>query len=284
MDLRERAESLKDVAAFDRPSEMLAKAVGQAFPAGPVKDFLSGTWLGHSLHPMLTDVPIGAWVSALVLDLVGGKKSEGAADVLVGTGIVATLPTAIAGLSDWSDTYGEDRRIGFAHLIFNQVALTSYIASLAARRSGRRGLGKLLGLAGAGAVSAGAYLGGHLSLSRGIGVNQTAFEDGPSDWTFLCAEDELVDGRPQKFDLGQVGIFVLKDGARLYALSDRCSHLSGPLHEGEVADGCVTCPWHGSRFRLHDGSVVRGPATDPQPVYETRMVDGRVEVRARNAH
>jgi nitrite reductase/ring-hydroxylating ferredoxin subunit/uncharacterized membrane protein len=284
MDLRARAEKLKEIEGFDRPSELLSKAVAQAFPAGPVKDFLSGTWLGHSLHPMLTDVPIGAWTSALVLDLVGGKKAEPAADLLVGTGIVATVPTAIAGLSDWSDTYGEDRRIGFAHLLFNELALAAYIASLTARRRGRRGLGKLLGLTGAGAVSVGAYLGGHLSLSRGIGVNQTAFEDGPSDWTFLCAEAELVEGQPKKIDLGQIAIFVLKDGDRLYGLSDRCSHLSGPLHEGEISDGCVTCPWHGSRFSLDDGSVVRGPATDPQPVYEMRVVDGRVEVRARESH
>jgi len=236
---------------------------------------------GHSLHPLLTDLPLGAWTSALVLDLLGGESAEQAADRLVGLGIAASLPTAAAGLSDWSDTLDEDRRIGFAHALLNAAALAAFTASFAARRTGHRGAGKLLGLMGAGSLFAGSYLGGHLSYSRGIGVNQTALEDAPGEWTAVCGEDELSDGEPKRVGLGQIAVLLVREGGRVHALSNRCTHLSGPLNEGEIADGCVTCPWHASRFRLEDGAVVRGPATDPQPVYATRIRAGKIEIRQR---
>lgn len=138
----------------------------------------------------------------------------------------------------------------------------------------------MLALAGAGAMGAGGHLGGHLSFAEGVGVNQTVFEKGPDEWTSTVTETELSEGIPVCVSAGAVNVMIVRDDDGIHALDDRCTHRGGPLHEGEVTDGCVTCPWHGSRFRLADGSIEQGPAVTPQPVYETRVVDGRVEVRA----
>ena len=122
-------------------------------------------------------------------------------------------------------------------------------------------------------------LGGHLSFVEGVGVDQTVFEKHPEEWTPTVSEDELAEGRPVCVKAGDVDVLIVRDGESIHALDNRCTHRGGPLHEGELSDGCVTCPWHGSRFRLADGSIVQGPATSPQPLYETRVNDGRVEVR-----
>ena len=129
-DLVARVETWK---ALDRVAEPLARAVGRAVRPTPVRNVLSGTVIGHPLHPLLTDVPIGAWTMAAVLDLAGGPRTARAADVLVAAGLAAAVPTAATGLNDWSDTQGADRRIGLVHATANSVALTFYAASLAAR-------------------------------------------------------------------------------------------------------------------------------------------------------
>ena len=231
----------------------------------PLKDILSGTWLGHSLHPLLTDVPIGTWTSSVLLDLLGGEDSEDASDLLVAVGLAAAAPTAVSGWSDWADsTPGNEpvSRVGLVHALSNASAIGLYTASLLARRRGARGTGKLLGLAGAGALGLGGYLGGHLSYVQGIGVDQTAFEGRPDEWT-------------------GADVLLVRQGERIYAIANTCTHRGGPLGDGELVDGCVECPLHGSRFRLDDGGVVRGPATTPQPAYDVREENGRVQVRAR---
>jgi nitrite reductase/ring-hydroxylating ferredoxin subunit len=172
------------------------------------------------------------------------------------------------------------RRMGVAHAAANSFSLLLYSGSYAARRRDRRGLGMALGLAGGGALAIGGYLGGHLSYARGVGVDQTAFEEGPEEWTPSVPESALQDGTAVHAVADGIDLLLVKQGGRVFALSDRCSHRGGPLHEGTLADGCVTCPLHGSSFRLEDGSVERGPATAPQPAWETRVVGGRVEVRA----
>jgi nitrite reductase/ring-hydroxylating ferredoxin subunit len=175
------------------------------------------------------------------------------------------------------------RRIGIVHAAANGTGALLFAGSLKARRGGSRGRGKLLALAGMGAISAGGWLGGHLSYSEGVGVDVTVFEDYPSDWTPVVAESELADGKPRQVEVDGVPIMVVRDGGEICALADRCSHRGGPLSNGEVSDGCVTCPWHGSVFRLTDGSVERGPAAYPQPALDTRVTNGQVEVRARDA-
>lgn len=279
MRLRRLPELAEGAEALDAPGDALSTVVSRLVPPGPLKDALSGTWLGHALHPVMTDLPIGFWTSSLMVDLFGGRRGDAAARKLVGWGVVAALPTAAAGLSDWADTAGGEKRVGVVHAMANSVALACYSASWLARRKGRRGAGVVLGVAGGAAATVGGYLGGHLVNGLGVGVDNTAFEDGPQEWTPVGGADQLEAGRPLAVDAGGVRVLVVQEGEDLYGLSDRCTHRGGPLHEGEVADGCVSCPWHGSVFRLRDGEVTRGPAALPQPRYEVRVREGRLEVR-----
>lgn len=281
--LHELAESLGRIEVLDPLADRLSAAVRGVLPPGTAKDALSGTWIGHAFHPLMTDVPIGSWTSATVLDLVGGRQSRKGADRLMGLGLLSSLPTVASGLSDWSDTGGADRRIGLVHAWANGAALALYGGSYAARKAGRRRMGVLLGLAGGGALAAGGFLGGHLSYARGVGVDNTVFEDGPDEWTATMLAGELADGKPHKVSAGGVDVLLVRRGERVLALSNACTHRGAPLSEGELDGDCVTCPWHGSRFDLEDGSVLRGPATGPQPVWETRVTQGRVEVRPRAA-
>jgi nitrite reductase/ring-hydroxylating ferredoxin subunit len=218
-------------------------------------------------------------MSAL-LDFVGGAKAEPTADLLVGAGILSAIPTAATGLNDWSDTIGGERRIGVVHASANVVALSMYAASLLARRSGSRGAGKVLGLAGFGVLVSGAYLGGHLSFGKGVNVNHLFLEYRPHEWTTVLAEADLAEGKMRRVSAGEASVLLVRGDGQIHALANTCSHAGGPLNEGELADGCVICPWHGSAFRLSDGHIVRGPATTPQPTYETRVRDGKIEVRA----
>ena len=266
---------------LDGVASAIAKAVGKAVQPRPVRNTLSGTSLGHPLHPVLTDFPIGAWTMATVLDTVGGPASEPAADILVAVGIATAVPTAAAGLNDWSDTQGKSRRVGLVHAVANGSALCLFSSSAVARASGNRAIGKALGLAGFGVLMFGGFLGGHLSFSNAVNVNKTAGRTGPKEWTPVMAESELADGEHRKVDAGKVSVLLYRSGSGILALDSVCSHMGGPLEEGTIADGCVTCPWHGSTFRLGDGHIVRGPATTPQPRYEARVNDGQVEVRRR---
>jgi nitrite reductase/ring-hydroxylating ferredoxin subunit/uncharacterized membrane protein len=276
-------ERLESASVLDGPAEKVAKLVRSSLPAGDVKDLLSGKPLGHALHPLLTDVVIGTWTSATILDLVGGAQARPAAERLVGVGILASLPTALSGATDWADTTVKSppvRRVGAVHAALNVGALALYGASLAARRRGRQGKGALLGLAGAGVLSASGHLGGHLSYVRGVGVAQNAFADPIADWTPACSAADLREGEPFVATVSGQDVLLVRQGGSIHALADRCNHRGGPLHDGALEDGCVTCPWHASRFRLEDGSVDRGPATAPQPTYDVRVAGDRVEIRS----
>src|SRR5687768_14657019 len=282
----ELADQIAELEPLDSVAEPIASKVRDLIPGGPVKDVLSGTWLGHALHPVMQLAPLGTWMSAVVLDLAGGEDAEPAAELLLGTGLLASVPTFVSGWSDYADTTVAServRRIGIVHAAANGTGALLFASSLMARRRGSLGRGKLLALAGMGAVSAGGWLGGHLSYAEGVGVDVTVFEDYPGDWTPVVPESELAGGEPHRAEVDGVPVMVVRDGGNVYALADRCSHRGGPLSDGEVADGCVTCPWHGSRFRLSDGSVERGPAAYPQPALEVRVTDGMVEVRDRAA-
>jgi nitrite reductase/ring-hydroxylating ferredoxin subunit/uncharacterized membrane protein len=283
MGLHELARRIGEIEGLDRGTAPLVKATKRLIPAGPVKDLLSGTPLGHPLHPALTDVPIGSFTAATVLDLIGGERSRNAVEALLVLGIIGTLPTAGAGLADWSDTYGSEQRIGLVHAAANVVALSLFAGSLAARRGGRTGLGRMLSLAGMTALATGGYLGGHLTYSRGVGVNNAFYQHEPEDWTAVMDAANLQAGSPAKAEVDGATILLYRAADRIYAIGSRCSHAGGPLQEGKIDEGdrCVQCPWHGSVFRLDDGSVVHGPASIPQAAYDVRERDGRVEVRFR---
>jgi nitrite reductase/ring-hydroxylating ferredoxin subunit len=199
-------------------------------------------------------------------------------------GIAAALPAAASGLNDWSDTQEEPapRRVGVVHAAANSIALGLYTASLIARCQGRGCRGRLLGFAGFGALLAGSQLGGHLAFTNAVNVNHTAYEERPVEWTPVMADADLPEGALRKVPAGGTSVLLNRVEGRILALSSTCSHMGGPLEEGRTEDGCVICPWHGSTFRLADGKVVRGPATAPQPAYETRVREGRIEVRARD--
>lgn len=279
--LEEAVSRLERWPFLDRVGDPLHKITRIAVEPRPVRNLLSGLPTGHPLHAVLTDLPIGAWTMASLLDLVGGEQSEKAADVLVAAGLVAAVPTAASGLNDWSDTFGETSRIGVAHAALNVTALGLYGGSLAARKAGLRRTGTSLALAGLGLLLASGYLGGHLAYTKGVKVSRTAWHEPPSGWSDALAESELEDGRPKLASIGEVQVMVLKDRGRILALDNTCTHAGGPLNEGVVENGCVTCPWHGSQFRLADGAVVHGPAAAPEPSYEARVQDGRVLLRAR---
>jgi nitrite reductase/ring-hydroxylating ferredoxin subunit/uncharacterized membrane protein len=283
MGLHEMVSRIGETEALDRATGPLAAAVRKLVPAGPVKDALSGTALGHPLHPLLTDVPIGSFTAATVLDLVGGRRSAGAVEALLALGIAATLPTAAAGLADWSDTYGADQRTGLVHAASNVAALSLFTSSLVARRRGSRALGRMLSLAGITALGAGGYLGGHLTYVRGVGVNHAFDENEVEDWTGVIDAADLPAGSPTKVEAAGAPVLLYRAADRIMAIGSVCSHAGGPLEEGKIdeAGPCVQCPWHGSVFRLEDGSVVHGPATVPQAAYDVRVQDGRVEVRRR---
>lgn len=270
----ERAEVL------DRPADALANLVGTWLKPGPVKNLLSGTGTGHPAHPILILLPLGSWASAFFLDLVGGNDdgTATAARRLIMIGNLSALPAALTGLSDWADTQGAERRVGLVHAALNVTALGIFTASAAARAAGARRTGVLTAALGMGLVSASGWLGGHLAYARGVGTDTTAFEVAPTDWTDVAALDEVTD-KPLCVNAGGVAVLLVRHDGELRAMSDRCTHRGGPLHEGTIVDGCVECPWHGSRFRLSDGQIDRGPATRPQRAFEVRALEGRVQVR-----
>ena len=242
---------------------------------GKLRDMLHGVWLGHPLHPMLVQVPVGAWLSASILDLVRGD--ERAARLLVATGLIAAVPAALAGAADWSEQHEQQMRVGIVHAAGNVVALGLYGASLAPRD---RHLSRALRLAGLAAVSASGLLGGHISFRLAGGANHA--EEVPHlvkpGWQYLMTAADLPEGQPVHQMLGEVPVVAIRTNGAVRVLADRCSHMSGPLSGGELADGCLTCPWHGSVFRIADGSVARGPATAPQPAFEAREAGGAIQV------
>jgi nitrite reductase/ring-hydroxylating ferredoxin subunit/uncharacterized membrane protein len=278
--LESAMKRLERAVALDRPAKSLARAVAAATRPRPVKNALSGTWLGHRFHPLLVPLPIGFWSGALLFDLIATRRARFAADTLVGAGIAAAVPTAAAGLSDWADAEPEARRVGLVHAGCNTLALVCYTASLVARLLGRRKAGVGLSLAGATAMSTAGYLGGHLAYVQAVGVERKRFAGGPAEWTAVLEEAELQEARPRVVRAGDTEVLLYREGGRLHALWASCTHQGGPLAEGTFADGCVRCPWHGSTFRLGDGKVVRGPAAASQPTFQTRVTGGRIEVRA----
>jgi nitrite reductase/ring-hydroxylating ferredoxin subunit len=282
---RAPVRTLASLDVLDPPAKAIGKKVREILKPGPVKDALSGSWLGHALHPLLTDVTVGTFTSALMLDWLGGRDGRQAARRLIGIGLLSTPPTVVTGYSDWADTEVGDegvRRIGIVHAAANATGATLFAASWARRRNG--GSGRLLALAGGGVLTAGAYLGGHMSFAEGIGVDQTAFEHPPEDWTAVLGSGDLQEGDKRCVLADGTAVMVVRSGGELYALSDHCAHRGGPLHEGELRDGTISCPWHSSVFDLRDGALVHGPAAYPQQAWDVRVRDERIEVRRREVH
>src|SRR3954447_25895349 len=232
----------------ERTSEVIRDAFQAAGERGQtVKNVLHGVWLGHPLHPAITDVPVGSWTVAAALDLLeirGDSNYQSGADFAILLGLLTAVPAAITGATDWSDTQGKPQRVGAVHGILNLGAAALYAGSLAARRAERRGIGRALGFLGFGLILVTSYLGGELSYSQKIGVNHApdVDEELPKEYTVAIAESELVEGKPKQVNVAGADIFLLKIPTTLYALANKCAHLGGPLTEGTVEGESVVCP------------------------------------------
>jgi nitrite reductase/ring-hydroxylating ferredoxin subunit len=258
-------------------TELLQPVVTKAEETG-VMDFLHGRWLGHAFHPVLSDLPLGLWTASVLFDTL---NMDDAAAVMSGVGSSAAVGAALTGLADWTVTHGRERRLALLHGLLNTGGLLLQIGSLAARLGGRRKWGRSLGWLGWIVSLGAAYVGGDLVFGRGLMVDHNAWKAGPQEWTAVAKLTDLQPGRPRKVQADGRAILLYREGADVYAMEDACSHAGGPLSEGEVNSGVVTCPWHGSQFRLTDGSVRRGPATYPQLRLEARIRGDHIEVRGR---
>ncbi|MBA2278193.1 MAG: Rieske 2Fe-2S domain-containing protein [Chloroflexia bacterium] len=266
-------------AVSERMSKLYDPFLGPNASAA-IKDALYGVRTGHPLHPAIVDLPIGAWSSSLLLDAVG---MEEAADLTLKVGTVSALAAALTGAAQWQDTQGMEhpRRLGTLHAMLNVAATGLYGASWLCRDRGYRSTGISLSTVGYGLATFSAWLGGDLAYDLGIGVNRTAFDEPSDDWTEVAREDELVDGKPTRVDAAGVPVLLVKQAGALYAITATCTHVGGPLDEGEIGDCTVTCPWHGSVFDLRDASVIHGPATGAGAAYDVRVHAGTISIRSR---
>lgn len=273
-----------------------------------IKNLLHGTWpLGHPLHPSITDITIGAYTAAVALDVLfffnsqtlGGSRVANdpgftrAPDFILIVAFVSSLIAIASGLTDWNDTFGEERRTGILHGLIMVVATVLFAASIILRLPGGIPGTELrmlaIGLSGLGWVVmlVGAFFGGEMPYGYGTQVNRQAWSEVPTKWQKLeIAAKDLEDRKPVVVKLkGGLEVFVAKIDDKIHAIGNTCTHAGGSLNEGKWvgADRCeIECPLHGSVFCAKDGGVRNGPATFPEPVFEVRISDaGAVEVRAR---
>jgi nitrite reductase/ring-hydroxylating ferredoxin subunit/uncharacterized membrane protein len=268
----------------DQLQPAVATALGAGGAVGPeVAKFLHGTWLGHPFHVVLTDVPIGSWTAAAVLDLIEAKTGRRAigrgADAAIKVGLVGAAAAAMTGLADWSKIGGgQPRRIGLMHGLLNVTATMCYVTSLRLRRNNSRHAGRKFAFLGFIVSNLSAYLGGHLVYNERLGMDHTAGYSPPEEFVAVLAEAELPENQLRRINAGGMPVLLVRRGERIYAIAETCSHLGGPLAEGKLEDLSVRCPWHGSCYSLEDGRVLEGPSVHAQPVLQVRVRDGQIEV------
>ena len=270
-------------------ADFLQKVVGGSYkllgtPGHTLKTFVHGTWLGHPLHPVITDIPIGAWTLAVLFDIIylfnRSQTWVSAADLTIFVGVLGALGAAVTGYTDWNETVDRERRVGITHGLLNTVVLVVYLVSLIIRvTGGSRGLAIVLAFIGYALVVTAAYLGGDMVFSIGTGVNHHAWQEVPTKFTKVMLEGQLHDNVLVKAMAGDTPILLVRKGGVVCAISETCSHAGGPLSEGELSGNLVQCPWHASRFDVFTGQVKGGPATISQVRYETRVQNGQIEVR-----
>ncbi|MGI4975561.1 MAG: DUF2231 domain-containing protein, partial [Janthinobacterium lividum] len=281
---------------LDRPGYAIGKAISRTTqlvgrPAKGVGNALHGRALGHPLHPLVVAVPIGTWTLALGLDLLAAagllrdRGSARAADLALGAGAIGAIGALATGLADWQHLNGRDRRVGLVHGSVNTASLALVAASLVLRRRGRRALGIGASAAAYAVMGAGGYLGAHLVYRRRAGVDHADRSPEPRDFRRVASLSELADNVPHRAAVWdevarrEIGIVLVRQGARVHAMGARCAHAGGPLDQGWVLDGTLVCPWHGSRYDLETGQPASGPSTCPQPRYEVRVDGDSVELR-----
>ena len=273
---------------LDPIGEMLVQIVQDFFEGlGPqgqeVQNVLYGDGIGHPLHVIMNEAPLGAWTTATMLDMLnavsGSEKMATGADTAICFGLLGAVAASATGLVDWQHLTGRTRRIGVAHALLNATSSVLYVSSLIARWRGSRGTGRRLGFIGLSTATVGAFLGGHLVFGLRVGVDHTAGQSLPSEFVPVLDDQELSEGQLQRVEVEGVPILVVRQGGQIFALAETCAHLGGPLADGELQGRSVICPWHGSRFDLASGRVIDGPTVHAQPCLETRVRDGQIEVR-----
>ncbi len=259
---------------LDTASDAVQKAVTSTYEAAgaagqQIKDVLHGTWMGHPLHAAVTDVPVGAWTAAVVMDAVDQlSPSNGlrrGADAAVAIGLAGATISAVSGLTDWSATDGRGRKVGLVHGILNIAAFGLFAASYVMRKSDKREEARALSALGFTIAAGSAWLGGHLVYDEQIGADHTIGQQFPQDFIPVLAESELNEGQMRRVTTDGARILLAKRNGQIHAIAEVCSHLGGPLADGQFEGTQVTCPWHGSCFDVTDGRVIHGPATNPQP-------------------
>ena len=270
--------------------DILQAAVGGLYrllgaPGAVLRSALHGTrTLGHPLHPALSDLPVGAWTVAVVADYAAHFTTRiptQAGDLALAVALVGALASAVTGFTDFVDTYGHERRLAVSHGLAMTVAVLFGLASLGLRWWAGNGLHPLaIGLSTAGVVVlfAGAYLGGHVVFGMGTMVNHLAFTQGPEEPVAVGAPDDFPEGVMRCVDAGGMAVLMVRRHGMLCGIADVCTHAGGPLHEGRLEGRVITCPWHGSRFRIDTGQPLRGPATFPQPTFTVREDEQAVTV------
>lgn len=281
-------EQLEAIPGFSTASQNVADAIHSTVldnaPARHVADALHGSWLGHPLHPALVHIPIGSWALSALFDAfevaTGDHHAGQTADTLITIGAAAAVPTALAGMADYSAIKQDATTLAAAHGALNSVGLGLYLLSLKARRSGNRGRGRFFSALALGCVAASASLGGDLVYRKRVGVNHSPEPEGPQQWTDVLDISNLEPGTAQRVEVdGNPVMLYRNENDAVYAIGAICSHAGGPLEEGAVSDCRVECPWHQSVFDLRDGTVVHGPATHAQPAYATRLHNGQIQIK-----
>jgi nitrite reductase/ring-hydroxylating ferredoxin subunit/uncharacterized membrane protein len=278
---------------LDGFSDGTQKFVGGTFRVGGpplrwLKNLAHGTPLGHPVHPAVTDIPVGAWLGTLILDIVWlatGRPSgmAMASNVLLVVGLVGAVLSILTGTTDWNDTYGKERRVGIAHGIINTLATLVYVVALVLRLTGSQFPGLIVSTVGLVILLLGAYLGGELVFGKGTQVNHTAWQETPEEFVVVAEETAIEEGKLHRAEANGTPLLLVRLKGTIYAIANTCTHAGGPLDEGTLEGDVVTCPWHASRFCVRDGEVRSGPATFPQVRYETRVREGQVEVRRLSA-
>jgi nitrite reductase/ring-hydroxylating ferredoxin subunit/uncharacterized membrane protein len=280
---------LTDQPVLDAVAAPLSQGIRAVYEsAGPAgqraKNAMHGVWLGHPLHPVFTDLPLGAWTTGLVLDAVASirrdRGMERAADVAIAVGLVGAAGAAVTGLTDWSETSGRSRRTGLVHGLLNIAATTLYATAYILRKNGSRSSGQTCTLAGYSVAIGAAWFGGDLVYGQRVGVSHAAV-DGPDAFTAVASSIDVPDDSMKRARKDDVDALLVRQRSRVCALAHPCAHMGGPLSEGTLKNGSVVCPWHGSEFRLDDGYVINGPATQNQPCLDVRERAGQIEVKAR---
>jgi nitrite reductase/ring-hydroxylating ferredoxin subunit/uncharacterized membrane protein len=250
-------------------------------PIRPIQNFLNGTWLGHPVHAAVTDVPVGALTVAIIADLI---SQHVVADVAMVIGVLAMVAAAVTGLADYAEVDGNARNRATVHGTIMVVTLILYAVSLAIRAGNPpdRLPAVILGVVGYLLLSLGAAIGGDVVYLIGTHVNRHAWRGAGAKWIALDLGTlpDIPEGGPTKLRAGINDLVVVRNGDRILALHAQCAHAGGPLPEGTLVGDQIECPWHGSRFRMGNGHVSRGPAMYDQPAYDVRRSEsGGWEVR-----